>query len=266
MPFAAVPAAAAGAKIAWGTLAAKAAPFALSMGQGYMDKRAQDRAFEQNKAFWHERFDKEAKYNSPVEQAARLQAAGLNPALMYKSGAGAGGNVSGGAAQGKMAERYQLGELALQSAQVAKIKEDTEKVRVEKDFISSKTEGQGTSNKIAIQNLGIKEIEKSNASEKQRLQLQNSLQDYLNKVEQYNSQVQKTGLTAEQRKQAENLNYEFEKLKKSFIDVGIDRDSGIWQTIKMFLMNTTQPAQLPLGEMWRNMWTEGVDIYGQPSR
>ena len=234
--------------------------------QNRLNKRAQDRAFEQNKAFWQERFDKEAKYNSPVEQKARMQAAGLNPALMYKSGAGGGGNVTGPSAQGKIAERYELGQLALQSAQVAKIKEDTEKVKVEKDFISSKTEGQGTSNKIAIQNLGIKEIEKSNASEKQRLQLQNSLQDYLNKVEQYNSQVQKTGLTAEQRKQAENLNYEFEKLKKSFIDVGIDRDSGIWQTIKMFLMNTTQPAQLPLGEMWRNMWTEGVDIYGQPSR
>jgi predicted GNAT family acetyltransferase len=185
---------------------------------------------------------------------------------MYKSGAGGGGNVSSPSAQGKIAERYELGQLALQSAQVAKIKEDTEKVKVEKDFISSKTEGQGTSNKIAIQDLAIKEIDKSNASEKQKLQLQNLTQDYLNKVEQYNTQVQKTGVTAEQRKQAENLNYEFDKLKKSFIDVGIDRDSGIWQTIKMFLMNTTQPAQLPLGEMWRNMMTEGVDVYGVPSR
>jgi predicted GNAT family acetyltransferase len=231
-----------------------------------LNKRAQDRAFEQNKQFWQERFDTEAKYNSPVEQKARMQAAGLNPALMYKSGAGGGGNVSSPSAQGKIAERYELGQLALQSAQVAKIKEDTEKVKVEKDFISSKTEGQGTSNKIAIQDLAIKEIDKSNASEKQKLQLQNLTQDYLNKVEQYNTQVQKTGVTAEQRKQAENLNYEFDKLKKSFIDVGIDRDSGIWQTIKMFLMNTTQPAQLPLGEMWRNMMTEGVDVYGVPSR
>ncbi len=231
-----------------------------------LNKRAQDRAFEQNKQFWQERFDTEAKYNSPVEQKARMQAAGLNPALMYKSGAGGGGNVSSPSAQGKIAERYELGQLALQSAQVAKIKEDTEKVKVEKDFISSKTEGQGTSNKIAIQDLAIKEIDQSNASEKQKLQLQNLTQDYLNKVEQYNTQVQKTGVTAEQRKQAENLNYEFDKLKKSFIDVGIDRDSGIWQTIKMFLMNTTQPAQLPLGEMWRNMMTEGVDVYGVPSR
>jgi len=234
--------------------------------QNRLNKRAQDRAFEQNKQFWQERFDTEAKYNSPVEQKARMQAAGLNPALMYKSGAGGGGNVSSPSAQGKIAERYELGQLALQSAQVAKIKEDTEKVKVEKDFISSKTEGQGTSNKIAIQDLAIKEIDKSNASEKQKLQLQNLTQDYLNKVEQYNTQVQKTGVTAEQRKQAENLNYEFEKLKKSFIDAGIDRDSGIWQTIKMFLMNTTQPAQLPLGEMWRNMMTEGVDVFGQPSR
>jgi hypothetical protein len=232
----------------------------------WLNKRAQDRAFEENKQFWQERFDTEAKYNSPVEQKARMQAAGLNPALMYKSGAGGGGNVTGPSAQGKIAERYELGQLALQSAQVAKIVEDTKRTKAEKDYITSKTEGQGTSNKIAIQDLAIKEIDKSNASEKQKLQLQNLTQDYLNKVEQYNTQVQKTGLTAGQRKQAENLNYEFDKLKKSFIDVGIDRDSGIWQTIKMFLMNTTQPAQLPMGEMWRNMWTEGVDIYGQPSR
>jgi len=249
-----------------GLLASAAITGGSMILQNALNKRAQDRAFEQNKQFWQERFDKEAKYNSPVEQKARMQAAGLNPALMYKSGAGGGGNVSSPSAQGKIAERYELGQLALQSAQVAKIKEDTEKVKVEKDFISSKTEGQGTSNKIAIQDLAIKEIDKSNASEKQKLQLQNLTQDYLNKVEQYNTQVQKTGVTAEQRKQAENLNYEFEKLKKSFIDAGIDRDSGIWQTIKMFLMNTTQPAQLPLGEMWRNMMTEGVDVFGQPSR
>ena len=50
--------------------------------QNRLNKRAQDRAFEQNKQFWQERFDTEAKYNSPVEQKARMQAAGLNPALM----------------------------------------------------------------------------------------------------------------------------------------------------------------------------------------
>ena len=99
--------------------------------QNRANRRAQDRAFEQNKQFWQERFDKEAQYNSPLQQKARMQAAGLNPALMYKIGAGGGGNVSSPSAQGKIAERYELGQLALQSAQVAKILEDTKRVKAE---------------------------------------------------------------------------------------------------------------------------------------
>jgi hypothetical protein len=103
-----------------GSAIGKAAPYALSIGQGYMDRRAQERAFEQNKQFWFERFEKEAQYNSPVQQKARMQAAGLNPALMYKGGQ-TGGSVSGGSAQGKIAERYQMTELAKMSAEVGRI-------------------------------------------------------------------------------------------------------------------------------------------------
>lgn len=147
--------------------------------QNRLNKRAQDRAFEQNKAFWQERFDTEAKYNSPVEQKARMQAAGLNPALMYKSGAGGGGNVSSPSAQGKVAERYELGQLALQSAQVAKIQEDTEKVKAEKAFIESKTTGQGTSNEIAAKDLLMKEIDLQYKGQEKAGQVENIIQNAL---------------------------------------------------------------------------------------
>jgi len=147
--------------------------------QNRLNKRAQDRAFEQNKQFWHERFDKEAQYNSPVEQAARLQAAGLNPALMYKSGAGGGGNVTGPSSQGKVAERYELGQLALQSAQVAKIQEDTAKVKAEKLYIESKTEGQGTTNEILLEELTMKAIDAEYKEEKTRNEVETIVQNAL---------------------------------------------------------------------------------------
>ncbi len=145
--------------------------------QNRLNKRAQDRAFEQNKAFWHERFDKEADYNSPVQQKARMQAAGLNPALMYKSGAGGGGNVSGPSAQGKVAERYELGQLALQSAQVAKINEDTQKVKAEKAYILSKTEGQGTSNEILLEELTMKAIDAEYKEERTKNEVETIVQN-----------------------------------------------------------------------------------------
>lgn len=207
----------------------------------YLDKRAQDRAFAQNKQFWHERFDKEAQYNSPVQQKARMQAAGLNPAMMYKGGQ-TGGNVSGGSAQGKIAEKYQLTELARMSAEVQKIKADTQKTQSEDLYIKSKTEGQGTTNKIAVQNLAIKSIEASNADAKMQLSLKNDLMSVLNQVEKYNTQVQTTGLTAENRQTARNLNYKFQKLEKSMIDAGIDVTSGPFQTLKQFFINEMGPA------------------------
>lgn len=133
----------------------------------YLDKRAQDRAFEQNKQFWHERFDKEAQYNSPVQQKARMMAAGLNPALMYKGGQ-TGGSVTGGSAQGKIAERYQLTELAKMSAEVDAIRKNTEKVEAEKSFIEAKTTGQGTLNEKAVVDLAKAEIEKMYLDDKQK--------------------------------------------------------------------------------------------------
>ena len=199
--------------------------------QNVLNKRAQDRAFEQNKQFWHERFNKEAQYNSPVEQAARLRAAGLNPALMYKGGAGSGGNISGPSAQGKVAERYELGQLALQSAQVAKIQEDTERVKAEKEYIRSKTEGQGTANKTAVQDLMIKTVEALNVEEKIKNQLELQVQQILLEAEKVSTQKEMT-----QEKQ--NLNYKFKTLEKEMIDAGVDVTSGPFQTLKQWYLNT----------------------------
>ena len=205
--------------------------------QNRLNKRAQDRAFEQNKQFWQERFDTEAKYNSPVEQKARMQAAGLNPALMYKSGAGGGGNVSGPSAQGKVAERYELGQLALQSAQVAKIVEDTKRTKAEKDYITSKTEGQGTSNKIAVQNLVIKQVEATNAPAQVKNMLDKQVADIMLQAEKLQTQTQDT-------QAKKNLNYKFQKLEKDMIDAGVDVTSGPFQTMKQWFINTMNMENL----------------------
>jgi len=205
--------------------------------QNRLNKRAQDRAFEQNKQFWQERFDTEAKYNSPVEQKARMQAAGLNPALMYKSGAGGGGNVSGPSSQGKIAERYELGQLALQSAQVAKIVEDTKRTRAEKDYITSKTEGQGTSNKIAVQDLTIKQVQATNAPAQVKNMLNKQVADIMLQAEKLKTQAQDT-------QAKKNLNYKFEVLEKDMIEAGVDVTSGPFQTLKQWFLNTMNMENL----------------------
>ena len=205
--------------------------------QNRLNKRAQDRAFEQNKAFWQERFDKEAQYNSPVEQKARMQAAGLNPALMYKSGAGGGGNVSSPSAQGKVAERYELGQLALQSAQVAKIVEDTKRTKAEKDYITSKTEGQGTSNKIAVQDLTIKQVQATNAPAQVKNMLNKQVADIMLQAEKLKTQAQDT-------QAKKNLNYKFEVLEKDMIEAGVDVTSGPFQTLKQWFLNTMNMENL----------------------
>jgi len=205
--------------------------------QNRLNKRAQDRAFEQNKQFWQERFDTEAKYNSPVEQKARMQAAGLNPALMYKSGAGGGGNVSAPSSQGKVAERYELGQLALQSAQVAKIVEDTKRTKAEKDYITSKTEGQGTSNKIAVQDLTIKQVQATNAPAQVKNMLNKQVADIMLQAEKLKTQAQDT-------QAKKNLNYKFEVLEKDMIEAGVDVTSGPFQTLKQWFLNTMNMENL----------------------
>lgn len=255
--------------MAVGPLIAQAA---LVAGQYALDRRAQKKAFEENKQFWHERFDKEAQYNSPVQQKARMQAAGLSPALMYKGGQ-TGGNVSGGGVSGKIAEKAQLLELAKMSAEVANIKEDAKKKESERLFINSKTEGQGTLNKINIQNLGIKSIENANASSLMKLRLKKNLMDVLNSVEQYNTQVAKTGLTEQQIQTQKNINYKFDQLDKELIKAGVDRESGWFQTLKAYWVTKLRPGLSSAKNAFMQPQTEFLlermmdpnqDIFGRP--
>ena len=245
----------------WQQLAMQAG---LALGQSYLDKRAQDRAFEQNKQFWHERFDKEAQYNSPVQQKARMMQAGLNPALMYKGGQ-TGGNVSGGSAQGNIAEKYQLTELARMSAEVQKIKADTEKTDAEKSWIVSKTEGQATSNEIAIQDLGIKTIDRMYASKMAKNKLKNQMMDWINKVQEFNMKQEQTEYWKQKSIEARTINYEWYKLQKELIDQGVDRDAPLFQSGKQYLMTsgiwkkfTGKIKQIS----WENFINPETDIFG----
>jgi hypothetical protein len=119
-------------------LAAGGINLGTTIWQNRANRRAQERAFEQNKQFWQERFDKEAQYSSPVQQMARYKEAGLNPALMYKAGAGSSGNVSGPSAQGKIAEKYDMAQLAMMSAQTAKIVQDAQKSKAEAEYVEER--------------------------------------------------------------------------------------------------------------------------------
>lgn len=207
---------------------------------GYMDRLAQDRAFAQNKAWWLERFEKEAQYNSPVQQKARMAAAGLNPALMYQGGQ-TGGTASGGAAQGKIAERYQMTELAKMSAEVKNIQANTAKQQAEAGLIGGKTEGQKTQNLIGLQNLAIKEVEAMNVEQKTKNDIAKQLKELIKAQEEVNLIKQKikrereaTGgetwkaLYYDELRQTEkNKNYKFDKITKEMIDKGIDPGAGI---------------------------------------
>jgi chorismate mutase len=247
-----------------GALATLGIQAGLAGGQYLLDRRAQNKAFEQNKQFWHERFDKEAKYNSPVQQKARMQEAGLSPALMYKGGQ-TGGNVSGGSAQGKIAERAQLTELARMSAEVAKIKADTAKTNTERAFIASKTEGQGTQNAIAVKNLSMAGIKEAQYSKQLTADLMKTVNEITLLGQKIESEKQMTGLTFTKKAMEQEMLNKYRKLYKTAVENGIDIEAGWFQTLKMFMMNTAYPAmkQLPtISEMRMNMMNPGMDIFG----
>lgn len=227
--------------------------------QNYMDRRAQERAFAQNKAWWHERFDKEARYNSPAQQKARMMEAGLNPALMY-SGGQTGGNVSGGSAQGKIAEKYQMAELALMSAQAQNVRNDAKKKEVEANLLRQKEIGQKTANAIATEKLFQEGLQSQNleAKIKNDLQMQmNNLAKSLKEIEMLSEKIEtQKNLTVGAKVNAKyqnqllveqkNANWQWEKLKKDMIQNGINPDDGIMGNAMQgvnFIINN-------IGEAW----------------
>jgi hypothetical protein len=201
---------------------------ASQLGQAYLDRRAQERAFAQNQEFWHERFNTEAAYNHPVEQVNRLKEAGLNPALMYKQGAGGAGNISGPSAQGKVAEKYQLGELAKQSAEVALIKRQAEKVQSEADYVRSKTTGQGSLNETYAVDLAMKQIQKSYYTKYQK----QGLQKLVNEVKKAANEADLVGNKADQARMEKELYKKvyWEASQKLGVDLNKDK-MGIYMQL-----------------------------------
>lgn len=97
-------------------------------------------------------WNNENAYNSPAAQMQRMKAAGLNPDMMY--GGGVSGNLSASSPSmtsgapatpmdwSALGSKKTVGDVALESAQIANINAQTEKVK-------SETEGQNIANEFA---------------------------------------------------------------------------------------------------------------------
>lgn len=133
-----------------------------------------------------EMWDKNNQYNSPQNQMARLKAAGLNPNLVYGSGAVA--NSSGQIPQyqapkvdwrmqspidmNSVLQTYQ--SLALNNAQVDNIKSQTEKTKTENLGLISDLVGkqEGAKNAPKLAELGLSQKSAENEEAQKRLVLQ----------------------------------------------------------------------------------------------
>lgn len=109
---------------------------------------------ELNRQFQREMFDTTNSYNSPKAQVARMVEAGLNPALMYGSGAGsiAAQSPSGSAASAPSAPSPQgLSDLSLRAAEIARINAETSLIKSQTKNTDASTVGQLTFNDFQAQ-------------------------------------------------------------------------------------------------------------------
>lgn len=109
---------------------------------------------ELNRQFQREMFDTTNAYNSPKAQVARMVEAGLNPALMYGSGAGsiAAQSPSGSAASAPSSPSPQgLSDLSLRAAEIARINAETSLIKSQTKNTDASTAGQLTFNDFQAQ-------------------------------------------------------------------------------------------------------------------
>ena len=109
---------------------------------------------ELNRQFQREMFDTTNAYNSPKAQVARMVEAGLNPALIYGSGAGsiAAQSPSGSAASAPSAPSPQgLFDLSLRAAEIARINAETNLIKSQTKNTDASTAGQLTFNQFQAQ-------------------------------------------------------------------------------------------------------------------
>lgn len=242
-----IPAWVAAAKVAASKAASVAGPMLL---QGRLNRRAEERAFKQNREFWQERFDKTNEYNTPLEQMKRMKEAGLNPALMYGGSGGAGAAPADmGSADGKKAETYDLNpQFALISAQAKNIQADTELKKqnallalersaheVQKSGLTLQQKKQAEERTKRIGGMLDAELE-IKANEAIIKQIEANFSDRRQRA-QINNIVQEAKERAARTKGFKYQNEVYEQTKKQLVKAGINPDSGIIQQILQAIFN-----------------------------
>lgn len=200
-----------------------------------LNQRAQKKAFQQNVDFWKQRFDETNKYNSPVQQVARLKDAGLNPALLYGGSAtGAAGQAGSQSADGaKAAQSQGFTQLGLMSAQADQIKAQTELARQDKALraIQASTElskaAKTKSEARTAQQLAetSKDLFEAQLTQEQNKAVQSFMSTEImtkTKKDEINSVISDARYKAAKAKNEENANEIYEETRKKLVSMGID--------------------------------------------
>lgn len=216
-------------------LAALGITAAGALGQYALNQRSQKKAFQQNVDFWKQKFDETNKYNSPVQQVARLKEAGLNPAMMYgQSASGATGQATSQSSEGAKAPQMQgLTQLGLMSAQADQIKQQTELAkqdaalrRVQATTEMSKAAKTKSEAKTA-ENLSktSADLFQAEMTQAQNKAVQSFMQTEVmnkSKQDQVNAIISDARYKSAQAKSQENINQVYDETRKALIKAGID--------------------------------------------
>ncbi len=137
------------------------AKFAQAMWQNVQNKKAATKAYNREVALWNANNE----YNTPAMQVQRLKDAGLNPALVYGTGASvATGNTKGAAHAPQAAaaanprfdllSAMQFGQdMKLKTAQTQQVEANSANMRAQTDVIKAQKDKLQVANDIATYNL-----------------------------------------------------------------------------------------------------------------